>query len=173
MNGDLNAKQLAFVLAFMELNEATSAAKQAGYSAKSAQVIGCQLLKHPKIAAEIARRRKPIEKKSALSAEKIFDALNNLVDFDIAQCYDEAGNLLAVNKMPLEARKALTSIDLSKPGGHIKSTSRLGAIELAAKLLGMVREQQSQQQAVQIIIAAPAAQLEVSVERKQLLPEWE
>ena len=45
--------------------------------------------------------------------------------------------------------------------------------ELSAKLLGMVKEQQTQQQAVQIIISAPADRPVVDVERKQLLPEWD
>ena len=172
----LTAKEHAFVNSYIAQGVnvvGSKAAIDAGYAEKSAAVTSSKLLKKTHIAAEISRRRQVSEKKSALTAEKIFDALNNLVDFDIAQCYDDAGNLLAINKMPLEARKALTSIDLSKPGGHIKSTSRLGAIELAAKLLGMVKEQQTQQQAVQIIISAPAVQVESRQESAKLLPEWE
>lgn len=169
----LSDQQRTFCIEYVKTGNATTAAKSAGYSDKTAHVQGCQLLKRDLIAAEIARLTGRTEKKSELTAEKIMQALNNLVDFDIAQCYDDAGILLPIKQIPLEARKALTGIDLSKPGGHIKSSSRLGAIELSAKLLGMVKEQQTQQQAVQIVIAAPPQLPDVSVSSSKLLPEWE
>jgi hypothetical protein len=49
-------------------------------------------------------------------------------------------------------------------------SSKLGSLELtAAKVLGLVKEQQ----AVQITIAAPPQLPDVNVERRQLVPEWE
>jgi hypothetical protein len=49
-------------------------------------------------------------------------------------------------------------------------SSKLGSLQLtAAKVLGLVKEQQ----AVQIIISAPPQQLEVAPSPKQLLPVWE
>lgn len=167
----LSEQQRAFCLEYVKSGNATSAAKSAGYSVKTANVQGSQLLGKPLVAAEIARLTGRNEKKSALTAEKVVDALNNLVDFDPGQCFDADGKLLKINQMPLEARKALSAIDMSKDS--IKFTSRLGSLELAAKLLGMVKEQQTQQQAVQITIAAPAAIPEVSVDVKRLVPEWD
>jgi phage terminase small subunit len=167
----LNERQKTFAIEYVKQANATSAAISAGYSAKTAHQIGHQLLKHTGVAAEIARLTTRSEKKSALTAEKVVDALNNLVDFDPGQCFDEHGKLLPINKMSLEARKALSAIDMDK--GNVKFTSRLGSLELAAKLLGMVREQQTQQQAVQIIIAQPSVQLEVKQDSAKLLPEWE
>jgi hypothetical protein len=123
------------------------------------------------VAAEIARLTGRNEKKSALTAEKVIEKLNSLVDFDPGQCFDSDGKLLPINKMPLEARQALSAIDMDK--GSIKFTQRLGSLELAAKLLGMVKEQQVQQQAVQITIAAPPAVPEVAPSKGQLVPEWD
>ena len=165
----LSEMQRKFCENYVRTGNATSAAKSAGYSDKTANEQGSQLLRKPLVAAEIARLTGRNEKKSALSAEKVIDRLNNLVDFDIAQLYGEDGKLLPINKMPLEARKAIASID----GEKIRFVSTLGSLELSAKLLGMVREQQTQQQAVQIIIAAPAAQPEVSAERPRITPVWE
>jgi phage terminase small subunit len=165
----LTELQRKFCEEYVRTGNATSAAKSAGYSVKTANEQGTQLLRKPLVAAEIARLTGRNEKKSALTAEKILEALNNLVDLDPASCYDENGKLLPINKMPLEARKALTGID----GEKLKFSSRLGAIELSAKLLGMVREQQTQQQAVQIVIAAPAAAPVERVDVAKLRPEWE
>ena len=167
----LSDQQRAFCLEYIKTGNATGAAKSAGYSAKTANVQGTQLLRKPLVAAEIARLTGRIEKKSALTAEKVVDALNNLVDFDPGQCFDADGKLLPINKMPLEARKALSAVDMSK--GSIKFTQRLGSLELAAKLLGMVKEQQTQQQAVQIIIRDRPTAVVERVDTAKLLPEWE
>ena len=91
------------------------------------------------------------------------------MSFDVASCYDESGKLLPVNKMPVEMRNAIAGID----GEKLRFSSRLGAIELAAKLLGMIKDQQVQQQAVQITIAAPTERPSVIVDGIKLLPEWD
>lgn len=169
MRGDLTNKQLAFCHEYMKDRNATKAAERAGYSAATAESQGCRLLKHSLVAPKIASMSSRIEKKSELSAAKVMDALSNLVDFDPAQLYGEDGKLLPINKMPLEARKVIAGID----GDKLRFTSRLGAIELAAKVLQLVKQEQVQQQAVQIIIAAPAAPLVERVENSKLLPEWE
>lgn len=170
----LTAMQRKFCEEYVRTGNATSAAKSAGYSEKTANEQGSQLLRKPLVTAEVARLTTRTEKKSALNAEKVIDALNNLVDFDPGQCFDEAGELLPINRMPLEARKALSAIDMEK--GRIKFTQRLGSLELAAKLLGMVKEQQTQQQAIQITIAAPPVLPDPtgsSGAPVQLAPIWE
>lgn len=178
MAGDLNAKQLAFVTEFLKCHEATSAARSAGYSAKSAQVIGCQLLKHPKVAAEIARRRAPIAKRNELTAERVIAELSNLAFLDPASMFDESGNLLSINEMPEATRRAIAGLDIDVgPKGNkstkVKLSSKLGSLELAAKLLGMVKDQQVQQAAVTIVIGQPPELPAVTLEQRQLLPEWE
>ena len=178
MTGDLNAKQLAFIDEYLKCNEATSAAKSAGYSVKSAQVIGCQLLKHPKVAAEIARRRAPIQKKSQLTAERVMQELSNLAFFDPASMYDSAGNLLSINEMPEETRRAIAGIEQTVgPKGDktskLRIGSKLGSLELAAKILQLVKQEQTQQTAVQIVISAPPELPKVAPNVGQLLPEWD
>lgn len=177
MTGDLNAKQLAFIDYYLECNEATKAAKSAGYSAKSAQVIGCQLLKHPKVAAEIARRRAPIQKKSQITAERVMQELSNIAFFDPASMYDESGNLLSINEMPEDTRRAIAGIEQTLgPKGDktskLRISSKLGSLELAAKILQLVKQEQTQQTAVSITIAAPPELPKPDPNRPQLLPDW-
>lgn len=173
MTGDLTNKQLAFCHAYIKDRNATNAAKSAGYSAKSAESLGCNLLKHPKVAAKIASLSRPIEKKSQLTAERVVAELSNLAFLDPASMFDESGNLLSINEMPEATRRAIAGIEIGEKGTKLKLSSKLGSLELAAKLLGMVKEQQTQQQAVQIIISAPAAQPQVTQSHAKLLPEWD
>ena len=171
MAKSFTAMQLAYIEAMVTEDNKTKAALSAGYAESSAAVRGFELSNNPVIAAEIARRRAENAKKSQLTAAKVFETLNNLVDFDPGQCFDADGKLLPINQIPLEARKALTAIDATK--GSIKHSSRLGSLELAAKLLGMVKEQQTQQTAVQIVISAPRELPKVAPNVGQLLPEWD
>lgn len=179
MTGDLNGRQVAFIAEYLKCNEATKAAKLAGYSAKSAQVIGCQLLKHPKVAAEIARRRSPIQKKNELTAERVMQELSNLAFLDPASMFDASGNMLSINEMPEATRRAIAGIehDTLKNGTgkttKLKISSKLGALELSAKILQLVKQEQNTQAAVQIIIGTPPELPAVTLEQRQLLPEWE
>lgn len=168
MAKSFTAMQLAFIEAMVLDDNKTKAALSAGYAESSASVRGFELSKDPVIAAEIERRRAENSKKSQLSAEKLYEALSQLVGFDPGEAYDSDGKLLAINKMPIAVRKALAGTD----GEKLRFSSRLGAIELSAKLLGMLKEQQTQQTAVQITIAAPPELPKADPNRPQLLPEW-
>lgn len=170
----LNERQKAFALEYVKQANATSAAISAGYSAKTAHQIGHQLLKHTGVAAEISRLSSRSEKKSALTAERVVQELSNIAFFDPATMYDADGNLLKVKDMPEATRRAIAGIEQHlEKGTKIRLSSKLGSLELAAKLLGMVKEQQVQQQAVQITIAAPSQVLEVTTDVKRLVPEWD
>ena len=54
---DLNPKQKKFIEFYVRDQNATEAAKQAGYSEKTAYAQGSALLKHPEIKSEIDRRQ--------------------------------------------------------------------------------------------------------------------
>lgn len=173
MANPLSPRQLAFIDSYLETSDGTKAAKSAGYSNKTAHVQASQLLRHPSIAAEIARRRRPIEKKSQLTAERVIQELSNLAFFDPASMYDEDGKLLKVKDMPEATRRAIAGIeeDLVK-GTKLRISSKLGSLELAAKILQLVKQEQTQQTAVQITIAAPPELPKPDPNRPQLLPEW-
>lgn len=168
----LSDQQRAFCAEYIKTGNATSSAKSAGYSEKTSHVQGCQLLKRPLIAAEIARLTGKFEKKSELTAEKILAELSRIAFFDPKDLFDENGKLLDINKMPEDARRAIAGIetDLIK-GTKLRIASKLGALELGAKILQLVKQEQNTQAAVQIIISEPKA-LEVAPVKGQLTPSW-
>lgn len=67
----LTPKQKAFADEYIICGNATKAAKKAGYSKKTAHVIGGENLKKPAIAAYIAERMKPIEEKRIATADDV------------------------------------------------------------------------------------------------------
>lgn len=69
--GKLSPKQQAFADYYILLKNATEAAKKAGYSEKTAGVIGFENLKKPKISAYIKKRLDEIEKERIASIEEV------------------------------------------------------------------------------------------------------
>lgn len=67
----LTLKQQRFADFFIELDNATEAAKKAGYSPKTAYSIGCENLKKHEIKAYIAQRLAQIESESIASITEV------------------------------------------------------------------------------------------------------
>ena len=87
----LTKSQQLFVLEYSKDPKCgkTEAARRAGYSAKRAQITGCELMKNPEVLREVDRLLKQrVEKTSVakLTAESVIDDLN-----DIDECCKQAG----------------------------------------------------------------------------------
>jgi phage terminase small subunit len=64
---DLTAKQKLFCVKYIEFNNATKAAKEAGYSEKTAAEIGCENLRKPNISKYIRDKQKKLEELAEIS----------------------------------------------------------------------------------------------------------
>jgi phage terminase small subunit len=80
----LTARQQLFVDAYLVLWNATQAAIQAGYSAKTARVIGSENLTKPAIKAEIDRRLK----EKAMGADEVLARLADIARASVRDFYD-------------------------------------------------------------------------------------
>lgn len=67
----LTVKQKAFADEYIKCGNATKAAKKAGYSEKTAEVIGYENLRKPEIAAYIAERMAKIDEERIASADEV------------------------------------------------------------------------------------------------------
>lgn len=146
---DLNARQLNFVNEYLKDRNATQAAIRAGYSEKSAFVIGSRLTRHPEVAKRIEHRLNNLPKVTDVTPEQIVKELAILAFLDPADFYDESGNLLEIRKMPHAARRALAGMDvedLRRSGESIgqlrkvKFWNKREALSDLASILGMKQE---------------------------------
>jgi phage terminase small subunit len=71
----LNEKQRRFVEAYLIDPNATKAAIAAGYSARTAAEQGSRLLRHPVVAAELARRRTQVAEATGITAAAVITEL--------------------------------------------------------------------------------------------------
>lgn len=79
----LNLKQQKFADEYLISGNATNAAIKAGYSKKTAGVIGAENLKKPKIISYMEERKKEIESKKIAKQKEIFEYLSSVMRGEI------------------------------------------------------------------------------------------
>ena len=123
---------------------ATEAAKEAGYSRRTAYSQGQRLLKDVEISAQIAARAKEVAEKYCMTTELVARSIVQELTFDPAKLFNEDGSLKKVTDLDEGTRMALASMEVEMVGASdipamirkIKWASRGQAREQAMKHLG-------------------------------------
>lgn len=145
--GKLNAKQQRFVAEYLTDLNATQAAIRAGYSAKTANVIGPRLLVNVRVAEAIeAGKAKRLEGSEFTQAEVLEElkylAFSNHLHFTV----DDKGNLALADGAPKGAHKAISSVKYrirTDPQGNTtreveyKLWDKPSTLKLAGRHLGL------------------------------------
>lgn len=157
----LTAKQSRFVEAYLLEPNGTKAALAAGYSQSGAAVEASRLLSHPKVVAELERRRSHLSVKSGVTPERVMAELAKIGFSDIRQVIewrshvtqldeDEDGEprLNVANEVTIKDSSELTpevaasiaEVSQTKDGAlKIKMHDKLGALTKMGQHLGMFR----------------------------------
>jgi len=140
----LSPKQERFCQEYLLDLNATQAGIRAGYSPKTAGSQAHDLLKKPEIEARIEELKAERSKRTQIDADWLLRRLAAEAEADVAELYDEHGNLLPVKEWPEIWRKGLVqSIDieaLSNDEGEggvvvkkIRVSDRIRRLELIGK----------------------------------------
>ena len=137
----LTEKQKRFVAEYMVDLNATAAARRAGYSEKTAEVIGYENLRKPQIMAAIHERQQNLQGKLEITQEAVLQelaaiAFANGTDFVTVT---GAGLLCvkATSEVPKNKLPAIAGIKYSQLGIEIKLHDKVRALELLGKHLGV------------------------------------
>lgn len=128
----LNARQEAFINAYLQCFNATKAAIMAGYSEKTAYSIGSRLLKNVEVAAEIERRMS----EAAMPATEVMYHLAQIARADIDDIMTVHGNVPFVDMdKAKEAAKTglIKKIKVTKTGIEFELHDKMRALELIGK----------------------------------------
>lgn len=107
----LNDKQARFVEEYLIDLNATQAAIRAGYSAKSAEVQGCKLLRVPKIARFLAARQDERAQDVGITQARVLRELALLSFSDVTHYeVDDQGKVVLTETAPKGAQRAISSI---------------------------------------------------------------
>ena len=150
-------KQAAFVAEYLLCGNATKAALAAGYSPKTAHVIGAENLKKPAIAAivgqktlEIAARQDERLAAMELTVERVRRETARIAFFDPRKMFAQDGRPLAITELDDDTAAVINGLDVleeyegsgedRKLVGHVKKYKILdknNALDRAAKILKM------------------------------------
>ena len=155
----LAPKHARFVEEYLVDLNATQAAIRAGYSAKNADVVGPRLLGNVGVAAAITAGQAKRSERMEITADMLVRELWIIGHSDIKDylTIDEGGSIIAkmFEEMPDGASRALEMIEENRTIKEsadgkdsnivnskirFKMHSKLGAIELIAKLLGFMKD---------------------------------
>ena len=107
--GNISDKQATFVTEYLKDLNATQAAIRAGYSAKTAKQQGARLLTNADILAAVVTAKADRGERTRIDADWVLTRLAEEADADLADLYDDGGNLLPVKQWPIIWRKGLVA----------------------------------------------------------------
>lgn len=143
-------------------NNATEAAKFAGYSEKTAYQQGSVLLKHPEVIKLLGNRVQEVVEEAVLSTKRWAQEMAAIGHLDPGELYDDHGNLIPIKQLPEHVRRAIGTIkhstEVDKEGNvthytEIKPNDKNVALANIGKHLGVFeRDNNQKQQPIQIAI---------------------
>lgn len=136
----MTPKQEQFVREYLIDLNATQAAIRCGYSAKTAYAQGSRLLSNAEIVAAIADAKIERCEETKIDAAWVLKRLADEAVADIADLYDDDGELLPVKEWPLIWRQGLVQgIEVEELfDGHGKERTQIGVVR-KVKLSDRVR----------------------------------
>lgn len=150
----LTQKQQRFVDEYLVDLNATQAAIRAGYSEKTAKVIGSENLSKPAIRSAIQAGKQQLQAQTGITKERVLRELG-LVGFgDIRKLYDERGELRPIHELSAEEAAQLAGVEVQQHRGDdddqpvyvrkIKRWDKVKALELLGRHLGLWSDPEAQ-----------------------------
>jgi phage terminase small subunit len=155
--GKLTDKQLRFCDEYLIDLNATQAAIRAGYSARTAAVIGAENLVKPNIANCIQEKKKKLAAKLEITQEMVLEGYRKLAFYDPRKFFDENDNLKTVSQLDDETSYALAGFEITEERNKdvvtgytkkIKMPDRRGALDSLGRHLGMFGKDNEQKKPV-------------------------
>lgn len=149
MSGKLTPRQAVFVYEYLIDGNATRAAIAGGCPAASAHVTGARWLKNAKVAAAIEDAQARVAQKLEITVERTARELAKIAYGDIAEMFDEDGNLLPVHRMSDTARAAIAGVEVETVDGpgrvrtvthKVKRADKVQALKLLGQYQKMYTE---------------------------------
>lgn len=163
----LTAKQERFCNEYMVDLNATQAAIRSGYSEDTAKSIGCENLTKLNIQKRISELQAEISQRNKITIDECVGLLASMARFDIADLYDEDGQLKTIHDIDKETRLAIESIDTEEIRadgmviGSIKkiktSSRRANIIELLKHLGGYSKDNEQKKPVIDNVMRVEIA----------------
>lgn len=122
----MNAKHERFVSEYLKDLNATRAARDSGYSAKTASSQGERLLRNAEITRAVALGQARQLQTAELTATRTLEEMRRLAFSDVRELFDEQGNLRAIHTLTSEQSACIASLEViiknAKAGDGVTDT---------------------------------------------------
>ncbi|MDV7145634.1 terminase small subunit [Tropicimonas sp. TH_r6] len=108
----LNQRQKAFVNGYLVSGNATKAAVEAGYSAKTARSQGQRLLTNVDISRAIAKRQEKAAEQADITRERALEELAKIGFLDIRKLFSPTGQLVPLHDLEDDPAGAIASVEV-------------------------------------------------------------
>lgn len=146
---ELTPKQARFVQEYLIDLNATQAAIRAGYSAKTAEWQGPQLLGKTHVAQAIQEGMKRRSERTEITQDRVLKEVARLAFLDIRKAFNTDGSLKPLHELDDDTAAAIAGMDVIEIGGgedslsalkKIKLSDKKGALELLMRHMGMLND---------------------------------
>jgi Phage terminase, small subunit len=157
----LTAKQEKFCNEYLIDLNATQAAIRAGYSEKTAAVIGAQNLIKLNIANFIQEKQKELQEETGITQKRVLEEYAKIAFSDIRQMFDGNNMLLSLKDVPDDIAACLSSVEVDQLWGasmdgkvqigetkKVKVWNKINALDSLARHFGMFEKDNEQSKPV-------------------------
>ena len=146
---ELTPKQARFVQEYLIDLNATQAAIRAGYSAKTAEWQGPQLLGKSHVAQAIQDGIKRRSERTEITQDRVLKEVARLAFLDIRKAFNTDGSLKPLHELDDDTAAAIAGMDVIEMSGaedalstlkKIKLSDKKGALELLMRHMGMLND---------------------------------
>jgi phage terminase small subunit len=144
---NLTPKQARFVDEYLVDLNATQAAIRAGYSARTAQWIGPQLLGKSHVNERIASAQRERSAQTGITAARVVQEIARVAFADprmIAQWDNDTVSMRASSELSDDEAAAVAEVKSTKEGVSVKLHNKVAALEQLAKHVGLYAERPSE-----------------------------
>ena len=158
MSKTLDAREKAFVDAYLLSGDAKAAALKAGYSATMANSKAYQWVRSskakPHVYAAIAAKAQKRAERMEVTAERIIQENARIALFDMRKLYDEDGRRIPIHKLDDDTAAAIVGYEDTLVGTKLKIADKGAALEKAFKHLGLYQLDNEQSAAKAVVMFA-------------------
>lgn len=146
---ELTPKQAQFVQEYLIDLNATQAAIRAGYSAKTAEWQGPQLLGKSHVAKAIQDAMRRREARTEITQDRVLKEVARLAFLDVRKAFNSDGSLKPLHELDDDTAAAIAGLDVTEMTGlgdslsvlkKIKLSDKKGALELLMRHMGMLND---------------------------------
>ena len=135
---ELTPKQEKYAQMYVKYGSKTVAYKKAynteNMKPESINRLAFEVHENVKVTSRIAEIQAELEKRNAMTLDKVIKSIADIATFDIAEIYDEDGKIKPIHEMPKKARSAIQSLKTLELGDDKKGQARIRDVKVLNKL---------------------------------------